>query len=215
MALFGSLDEAALDQLHYRIEDARFKPGEAIYESDLSGHAVHTVRAGVVMMERISPQGERRILRLAGMGDLIGLEALLGQTYSSRAVAFTDVAVCSLPTALVQELSASHPDMVRDLMTRWQRALDEADEWLAELSSGPARDRVLRLVLKFTDYFGGNRISLPLREDIGAMLGMTLETASRIVSQLRRDGLLIAHGNSEVSVDVAGVLAALKGSHTP
>lgn len=210
IALFGSLDEAALENLHVRIEDIRLKPGDTLYDSDIQGHSVYTVRAGVAMLERLTPNGERRIVRLAGSGDLIGLEALLDQTYSCRAVAFTDVAVCRIPAALVRELGSASPSLTQDLMSRWQRALDEADDWLSELSSGSARERVLRLVLKFTDYFGGERIALPMREDIGAMLGMTLETASRIVSQLRREGLLVTQGGTDVTVDVAGVLAALK-----
>lgn len=212
LALFSELSDEALEGLHYRIEDVRLKPGQALYEADTPGRAVYSIRSGVVMLERLTPQGERRILRLAGMGDVIGLEALLGQTHASRAVALSDVAACALPAAQIQELCLTHRSFTQQLMGRWQRALDEADEWLAELSTGPARHRVLRLVLKFTDYFGGSRIQLPMREDIGAMLGMTLETASRVVSTLRREGLLTAHGSTEVTVDVPKVLEALRRS---
>lgn len=210
LSLFAALDDAALQSLHYRIEDARFRAGQTLYEADTLGRTIFSIRAGVVMLERLTPQAERRILRLAGQGDVVGLEALLGQTHSSRAIALSDVAACALPTAQVQELSLSNRAFTQHLMVRWQRALDEADEWLAELSIGPARERVLRLILKFTDYFGGSRIQLPMREDIGAMLGMTLETASRVISNLRREGLLTAHGHTEVTVDVPRVLEALR-----
>lgn len=212
LSLFSPLDEAALQSLHYRIEDVRFRAGQTLYEADTAGRSVFSIRAGVVMLERLTPQAERRILRLAGQGDVVGLEALLGQTHSSRAIALSDVAACALPAAQIQELSLGQRDFTQNLMVRWQRALDEADEWLAELSTGPARDRVLRLILKFTDYFGGSRIQLPMREDIGAMLGMTLETASRVISTLRREGLLTAHGHTEVTVDVPRVLEALRSS---
>mgnify|MGYP003462878393 CR=1 FL=1 len=39
--------------------------------------------------------------------------------------------------------------MVRELMRRWQAALDDAEDWLAELATGSAHRRVLRLLDSF------------------------------------------------------------------
>jgi CRP-like cAMP-binding protein len=210
-ALFGSLDDAALDRIHLHIADLRFEPGQSIFAAQDPGQAVYTVRGGVVRLERVSARGERRILRLAGRTDLIGLEALLSQSYASDAVACTTVEVCRIPRSLIDDFRATEPQLVMDLMKRWQRALDDADEWLAELATGPARRRMLRLLLKLSEFAdpSGN-VWLPMRDEMGSMLDMTVETASRIVSALRREGVLEPVGAREARLDMARLLESLK-----
>ena len=209
-ALFGALDEAALAQIHYRIADITLEPGQTLYAAQDSGNAVFTVRSGVLRLERSSEAGERRILRLAGRTDLLGLEAILHQTYAADAVACTEVHVCRIPRALIDELSAEHVEITRDLMKRWQRALDDADEWLTELARGPARHRMLRLLLKLSEYTDSSTVWLPSRLEMSAMLDMTIETASRIVSQLKREGVLDAPDQRHAVLHMDALMAALK-----
>ena len=53
-------------------------------------------------------------------------------------------------------------------------------------------------------------ISLPMRRaDIGAYLGLTLETTSRAFSQLRRDGVIETPDNSSVRILNSEILEAL------
>jgi CRP-like cAMP-binding protein len=69
----------------------------------------------------------------------------------------------------------------------------EADDWLALMSTGPARSRVARLLLHFAEAgepAGSGRVFLPGREDLGAMLAITTETASRVIATFRREGLV-------------------------
>jgi len=209
-ALFGALDDAALDRIHQHIADVRIEPGQRIFSAQDPGQAVCTVRGGVVRLERVSEGGDRRILRLAGRTDLIGLEALLGQSYACDAVACTTVEVCRIPRSLVEELSSREPELVLDLMKRWQRALDDAEEWLAELATGPARRRMLRLLLKLSEYANpAGLVWLPMRDEMGSMLDMTVETASRIVSTLRREGVIEPVGHREARIDMPKLLAML------
>lgn len=209
-ALFGALDEAALDRIHQHIADLRIEPGQRVFGAQDPGQAVYTVRGGVVRLERVSESGERRILRLAGRTDLIGLEAMLGQRYAADAVACTTVEVCRIPRSLIQDLSSREPQLVMDLMKRWQRALDDSEEWLAELATGQARRRMLRLLLKLSEYADpAGLVWLPMRDEMGAMLDMTVETASRIVSMLRREGVIEPVGAREARLDMPRLLGML------
>lgn len=212
-ALFGVLDAAALERIHYRIADLGFEPGQRLYDAHEPGDSAFTVRSGVVRLERSSERGERRIVRLAGPGDLIGMEAMLGQTYASEAYACTPVQVCRLPRVLIDELCADQPQLLRDLMKRWQAALDEAEEWLTELAVGSARWRMLRLFLKLSEYGQADgRIWLPSRQEIGAMLGLTVETASRGVSALRREGVLVLCDARHARLQMPALMDALKAA---
>lgn len=71
-------------------------------------------------------------------------------------------------------------------MARWQRSVDKADALLTELSRGQAPARVARLLLHLADTVESDTIYLPSREDIGAMLGITAETTSRVTAEMRR-----------------------------
>jgi CRP/FNR family transcriptional regulator, anaerobic regulatory protein len=68
--------------------------------------------------------------------------------------------------------------------------LSEADAWLTELSTGSARQRVARLLLRLVRDRETSECHLFGREDMGAMLGITTETASRTIAELRRQSLL-------------------------
>ncbi len=209
-SLFGVLDREALDSIHVHIADIRLQPGQSLYSAQAVGSAAYTVRSGIVRLERSSERGERRILRLAGRSDMLGLEAMLGQTYAADAVACTEVSICRMPRTLVDELSRGRPEVLMDLMKRWQRALDDADEWLTELCSGPARHRMLRLLLKLSEYAEDGRVWLPARVEMGAMLDMTVETASRLVSQLKREGVLDTPDQRHAVIHMDALMAALR-----
>lgn len=192
-ALFGVLDDAGLDRIHTRIAALRLAPGTVLYGRGRAGDAVYTVRSGVVRFERFTARGDRRIVRLAGRGDLIGQEALLQRPAADEAIACTEVELCRIPTALIEDLGRGHEPLPRELMARWQDALEQAEAWVAELAAGPARRRLLRLLQRLGALSAADgTIWLPRREDMGAMLDMTIETASRQLSQLRREGVLTA-----------------------
>jgi CRP-like cAMP-binding protein len=210
-AVFGVLDLSALRDIHTHISDLKLAAGEPLFNAHAGGKALYTVRQGVVRIERSSEAGERRILRLAGRGDLIGLEAVLHQTYAADAVACTDVEVCRIPRALIDELTHKHPELMLDLMKRWQSTLDDADEWLTELTRGAARHRMLRLLLKLSEYGETDGcIWWPTRQEMGAMLDMTFETASRLVSVMRREGIVEPIDLRHARVNMDMLLHALR-----
>lgn len=210
-SLFGVLEVAELAAIHHHIADIQLEPGQRLYGTNQRGTAAFTLREGVLKLERSSERGERRIVRLAGPTQLVGMEAMLGQTYATDAIACTPVRACRLPRVLVDELAARQPEILRDLMKRWQNALDEADEWLTELSSGSARWRMLRLLLKLTEYGERDgRLWLPTRGEMGAMLGLTVETTSRLVAALKREAVLEVVDARHARVAMPALAAALK-----
>ncbi len=211
MSLFGALDDCDLDRLHVHISDVELPAGGSLYKAGDAGSAVFTLRSGIVRFERVSERGERRIVRLAGCGDLLGQEVLLERNRADDAIACTPVALCRIPAHVIDSLGTLRPALVRELMQRWQQALEDSHAWVAELGTGPARRRVLKLLHKLSEYAQpGAPIWLPKREEIGDMLHLTIETASRQISQLRREGVLAPAGSRRVAqIDVNALREAL------
>ena len=188
LVLFADLSHDDFSLIHKPVDELVFKVGEALYQAgDLPEH-VYTVREGLIKLVQFLPNGEQRIVRLLKQGDVTGMEALLGEPYAHNAIVHQPVSACRIPVEVVERLSWDTPRLHRQLMARWQQALREADVWLTELSTGSAKVRVARLLLRLTDCCSDNLICLPNREDLSAMLAITTETASRVIARFRRGG---------------------------
>jgi CRP/FNR family transcriptional regulator len=189
--LFAGVEERHLAQIRHSIDDISVEAGDALYRGGDAGECIFTVRSGLLKLVQYLPDGNRRIVRLIRGNDVVGLEALLGQPYQHDAIVLQSAAACRIPVGVLRQLDKDNPGLTQELMRRWQRALTEADAWLTELSTGSARQRIARLLLRLVDEEGNGVCELFGREDIGAMLGITTETASRIIAEFRRNGLIV------------------------
>lgn len=190
MVLFADLTEDDFSLIHAPIDDLEFSAGDSLQRMGDSALSLMTLRAGVVKLVRNTADGRQRIVRVLRPGDVIGLEALFSSTYESDAVALTGVKVCRLPTEVIQRLNRETPRLHQRLMGKWHQSLKEADDWLAELNFGNARQRVGSLVIKMRSSTDANTVTLFSREDMGAMLDLKLETVSRTLNAFVREGLL-------------------------
>ncbi|HFD87669.1 MAG TPA: helix-turn-helix domain-containing protein, partial [Gammaproteobacteria bacterium] len=78
----------------------------------------------------------------------------------------------------------------------------EADAWVTELSTGSARQRVARLLLRLVRDEDSSECTLFGREDMGAMLGITTETASRTIADFKRKNLIVETTSNHFLCDV-------------
>jgi CRP-like cAMP-binding protein len=98
--------------------------------------------------------------------------------------------VCRIPLKVIQKLASTSPRLHTQLMHKWQRALKDADDWLADMNFGTARQRVTNLIMKMRSPSNHDISMLFSREDMGAMLDLKLETVSREISALVREGVI-------------------------
>ncbi|MCK7575019.1 MAG: Crp/Fnr family transcriptional regulator [Chromatiales bacterium] len=189
--LFSGLQEADFEHIHEPIDQFTLKPGAHLYLAGDTGEHLFTIRSGMLKLVQYLPDGSQRIVRVARSTDVLGLESLLDERYQHDAIALHPTEVCRFPARLVRELSRVNPALHHELMARWQRALTEADAWLTELSTGSARQRVARLLLRLVRDRETSECPLFSREDMGAMLGVTTETASRTIAEFKRQSLLV------------------------
>jgi CRP-like cAMP-binding protein len=190
MVLFADLNESDFELIHAPIDDLVFQIGAELFgESRSAGH-IMTIRSGVVKLVRNTADGRPRIVRILKPGDVIGLEALFSSVYDTDAVAMSQVSVCKIPITVIKDLSAQSPRLHMRLMERWHRAVKEADDWLATLNFGTARQRVANIILKMRHIEDPTLTTLFSREDMGAMSDLKLETVSREVSRWAKEGVI-------------------------
>ncbi|MGA9396319.1 MAG: Crp/Fnr family transcriptional regulator [Azonexus sp.] len=188
--LFADLPPEELDAALIVIDDLVYSPNSVIYREGEEGDALFTIRRGMVKLVRHLPGGEQRIVRLLGVADALGLEAVIGSPYRHTAIALGETEVCRIPLPVINRLGLSHPELSIQLMVRWQRSLDNADHALVEFSTGTAEVRVARLLLQLSKH--GDDATLPEigRQDMGSILGITTETTSRVMAEFKRRGVV-------------------------
>lgn len=190
VALFANLNEQDFDMIHAPIDDLVFPPGALLYAEGARAKGIFTLRRGMIKLVRVTADGRQRIVRVLRAGDVAGLEALGTGHYDCEAVALTEVELCRIPLDVIHTLGASSPRLHLRLMQKWQQALKDADDWLADLNFGTARQRVSNFILKMRHPADDHTVTLFARDDMGAMLDLQLETVSREVSRLVREAVL-------------------------
>ncbi len=189
--LFAGLEEEDFPRIHDPIDQFVLSPGAILYRIGDMGDYMYTVRSGLLKLMQYLPDGSQRIVRLMRTTDVLGLESLVSDTYHHDAIALQTTELCRYPTKVVRHLGQECPSLHQELMQRWQRALSEADAWLTELCTGSAKQRVARLLQRMVRDTEDGVCELFSREDIGSMLGITTETASRTIADFKRRSLLI------------------------
>ena len=188
LVLFSELEESDFEFIHAPIDDLNFPAGEQVYREGSS--ALGIFRKGMLKIVRVSQDGRERIVRVLRVGDVAGLEALATQRFDTDAYALTDVKVCRIPLSVMDSLASNSPKIHKSLMIKWQKTLRDADDWLADLNFGSAKQRLARFVLKMRDDSDPTLTTMFPREDMGAMLDLTLETISREITKILNSGAL-------------------------
>ncbi len=191
MVLFADLREEDFKLIHAPIDDLEYPAGQPLIRMGETATSLYTLRTGVIKLVRNTVDGRQRIVRVLRSGDVIGLEALMGPVYDADAIALTPIKVCRLPLQVIQRLNRETPRLHQRLLEKWHHSLKEADDWLAELNFGNARQRVAGLILKMRGT-SDDTANLFSREDMGAMLDLKLETVSRTINAFQREGLIEA-----------------------
>ncbi len=202
--LFAGLSPHELDTILQPIDNLHVPQHAVLYKQGTASPYVYTVRSGLIKLKVDLSNGCQRIVRLLRPGDVAGLETLLGDPYHHTAIALQDADVCRIPREVVTHLDQTNRNVHQALLQRWQRSVDQADHFIAALSTGPAEARMARLLITL-GCTGNQPETMPSREDMGALLGITTETASRIMAEFKRRGLVHTDKGNDVVCDHAGL----------
>ena len=208
--LFAGLTTHELDAILQPIDNLHVPQHAVLYERDAVAPSVYTLRSGLIKLKIDLPNGSQRIVRLLRPGDVAGMETLVGERYHHTAIALRDADVCRIPREVVLQLDRTNPAVHQALMQRWQRSVDQAEHCIVSLSTGTAEARMARLLIML-GCSGTHPETMPSREDMGALLGITTETASRIMAEFKRRGLVHTDKGSDVVCDHIGLVQLAQG----
>jgi len=187
----------------------RFEAECEIYGEGEEAGSYYKVVSGVVRTCRFLSDGRRQIDGFHVAGDVFGIEpgALRGLT----AEAVSDckiIAYRRVPLDKAGAVSAA-PQLVTHLLRNLERAQDHA----VLLGRRSAVEKVAAFLLDWArKSASANIIMLVMtRLDIGDYLGLTIETVSRTLSQLERDGIIALPSVRQLRIRDLEALMALNG----
>lgn len=193
LMLFSELPTSAFEEVLQPIDQYMYPPGSVLYEAHTHKQFIYSIRRGMVKLVHIAPDGVSRIVRLLGPGTAIGLELLDGADgYHHTAIAVNQVDLCKIPVSTIKQLEDGHKELCMHVSKLLQDQLDLADQWIVALGTGTARQRVAQLVLVLDEFFAEDNGAFILlnREDMAAMIGIAVETVSRMIADFKRQKIL-------------------------
>src|SRR5262245_22785142 len=190
------------------------KAGEALFVAGDRGDGCYRVEQGLVKITVTSDRGEERIIALVGAGEIIGELSLIDhQPRSASAIALCDSTFQYITRQAFEDCTKDDPEIYRHLAGILAARLRETDEALAAASFLSVRGCVARTLLELVDYIGRDagrgRILLDQRisgKDLAAMAGVARENVSRVLSNLKKRGVIEQCSQSFVLKDVEALV---------
>ena len=167
-----------------------FAKGDALFaEGDVSD-VFYKVVSGTVRTSKLLSDGRRQIDSFHLAGDVFGLENSKERHFTAEAI--EPVVVMAFRRTQFTTLLHADPAFGDQLMSAMIASLDRAHEHMVLLGRKTALEKVATFLLDLANRLSnGNRVELPMqRADIADYLGLTIETVSRVLSQMVRDGLI-------------------------
>lgn len=196
---------ARLEQIKYY---RSFQAGQTVIWSGDRMDFVASVVSGVATLTQTMEDGRRQMVGLLLPSDFVGRPGRPAATYDVTAT--TDLVMCCFRRKPFEELIVTTPHVSQRLLEMTLDELDAAREWMLLLGRKTAREKIaslLAIIARRDAALHAVRDSrrlvfeLPLtREQMADYLGLTLETVSRQVSALKKDGVIELEGNRRVIV---------------
>jgi CRP/FNR family transcriptional regulator len=168
--------------------------GRSIFEEADPADHVFNVTAGAVKIYKLLPDGRRQITGFLFPGDFLGLTHKELYAYTAEALAPTTL--CRFPRRKLEALLDELPKLEQRLLGIASHELAAAQDQMMLLGRKSAKERVVSFLLMLSNAEvrrgkPGNPVPLPMnRMDIADYLGLTIETVSRTLTQLKTQGFI-------------------------
>ncbi|NNM56138.1 Crp/Fnr family transcriptional regulator [Acidocella sp.] len=171
-----------------------FSAGETLFHEGDEAAFIFNIISGVAKSYSFLPDGREVIQAFLFANDLIG--PLGGESFVNTVKAITPVVAYTLPLPALVKLLRSDPGLQWQFLIKACHELRQAQQHAIALSQNSAKQRLLmlfNLLRLHNEPLGASagHIHLPMtRTDIADYTGLAVETVSRALHQLQREGVI-------------------------
>lgn len=177
--------------------EKRYVKGETIFRAGDPAEAVHIVREGRVHLMKFLESGQASTTCVMTKGETFCcLPALDRKPYPVDAVAAVDSIVVHVPTAAFHELLQRNPSFLQESLCLFCDRLRDVEHKSCAMSDSVER-RLAQTLMTLSKKFGP---TIPLtKHELADMAGTTVETAIRVLSHLKKQGVVrSARGSTSI-----------------
>ncbi|NRG19576.1 helix-turn-helix domain-containing protein [Rhizobiales bacterium] len=191
------------------------------YEGD-KAERVYELDEGVVMLFKLLPDGRRQVVEILNAGSVFGLSA--GEVYDCSAESLTPVKVSTLDRNSLETSPSLQRHVTRCLLSQLETLHDHA----VLLGRKSAMERVSTFLMRLVPNRGGfgcvgpteeagedsRSVTLHMtRQEIADYLGLTIETVSRVISEMKRKGLICIDRQDQIRIVNICRVCQMTGMH--
>ena len=193
-----------------------YQSRQTLYHEGMPAMGIHILCSGRVKLFRGDNNGRQQILRIVGPGEICGEESLLeGAPYTSTAEALETCQSAFVRREAFLDLLQNRDRILLPLLRHICQVLVQTQIRLTHVALNDARTRMAAELLDLAEHYGepgskGVTLRLALRRgELAALVGISPETAMRLLSQFQREGLLEVRGRRLTLKSPEGLRALL------
>jgi CRP/FNR family transcriptional regulator, nitrogen oxide reductase regulator len=214
VAIFGELDERALDDVLLGAHRRRVAKGDTVFQQDDEARAFFVLVEGRLKVTQTTADGQRVVVRFIGPGEIFGCVAVFGGArYPGTATAVADSRMIGWTRGATQLLMERHPQIAMQALGTVGGRLQETHARLREISTERVERRIAHALVRLAEQagtraLGGIRIDFPIsRQDVAEMTGTTLHSVSRVLCAWAAQGI-VASGRQKITIcDLQALIA--------
>lgn len=173
-----------------------FDKNKFLFRSGDSLKSVYAVRSGSFKTYLTNPDGTEQIIGFSMPGELLGMDAISSEKHACSAKALETSSVCEIPFDHLESLAREIPGLQRQLLRLMSQEIQQDQNQMLLLAQMPADTRLASFLLGLSERlnkrgYASKDFNLSMsRGDIANLLGMAVETISRLLSHFQDIGLL-------------------------
>ena len=203
----GDMD--ALDRIIKRRRP--LERGQHLYQAGDTFQSIFALRSGSIKSYVMTEDGEEHIIGIKMPGDLLGLSDLNNSHYTRSAKALEICSICEIPYDRFEHLTQTIPELHHHILGAMSREIHHEQDRVTMCKKLSAEARLAGLLLTLSQRFSQRGFSATdfnlsmSRSDIANMLGLAVETVSRLFTQFQEYNLLIVERKHVKLLDLAGL----------
>lgn len=158
--------------------------------------SIFAVRSGSFKTYLTNPDGTEQIVGFSLPGELLGMDAISENKHSCSAKALETSRVCEIPFDQLESLARDIPNLQHQFFRLMSKEIQQDQNLMLLLAQMPAETRLASFLLSMSERlnkrgYAANEFNLSMsRGEIANLLGMAVETISRLLSHFQDIGLL-------------------------
>ncbi len=194
--LINALDKSQMSLINQYKHQYQFKKGEVIFNQGDLVSGIYFIQAGVVKQEITGIKNKPFILRLSGMGKLMGHRALSGKNkHPYTATAVEDCRICFMDLEIFKSLLRRNEPLQKEINAVYLHEIRQTEQRLLQIAHLNVKEKVAEILVHVAEAYnyqeGGPAIRVHInRQDMANFAGTTKEQVSKIIAQLGNEELV-------------------------